>query len=179
MLTSKFWRSVYKDGYIRTFLKNQRAALKDTQYVGGHEGLVKCVGQDHFGNKYFEDLSVDHQNNRRYVEFANCTASFEMTSDRLAPEWVGWLAKTYDDLPSEGKNFVNHSYIKRSNERQVDGSGVKLPQGYQHFHNFVDRNEFIQDQKYRKSIPWEILGQDVGCIMYSITLRKWNWVEGE
>ena len=164
MLTAKFWQSVSKDGFTRTYLRAFRAT-KNAQYIGGHEGLVKCVGQDRFGNRYYEDLSVDHIHHRRWVEFADFTVTNHMTEDKLEPQWVGWLAGTYDDLPTENVNFVKHSYIKPIEfERRLFGPTVKLPQGYQHTHNFVDRNEFIKDQKIRKNAPWEILEHDVSAV---------------
>lgn len=58
MLTPKFWKSISSVGYVRT---KQRAgkANRNTQYLGGHEDLVKCKGQDEFGNRYYEDFTVD------------------------------------------------------------------------------------------------------------------------
>ena len=160
MLTPKFWRSIFKDGFIRTHQRGHRT-VRNAQYIGGHEGLVKCVGQDRFGNKFYEDLSVDHKHNRRWVEYADFTVTSNMMEDQIAPEWVGWLAGTYDDLPSEDRHFVDHSYIKYSNGRPLFGPLTKLPQGMQHIHNFVDREAFIKEQKERKSKPWEILEQQV------------------
>ena len=165
MLTPKFWRSIFKDGFIRTHQRGHRA-IRNAQYQGGHEGLVKCVGQDKFGNKYYEDLSVDHRHNRRWVEYADFTSSASMMEDQLEPKWLGWLARTYDDLPSENRHFVNHSYIKYSNGRPVTGSSIKLPQGMQHHHNFIDRDEFILEHKHRKSRPWEILDHEVFLLLY-------------
>ena len=162
MLSQKFWKSVFKDGFIRTYQRGHRTH-RNAQYMAGHTGLVKCVGQDRFGNKYYEDLSVDHHYNRRWVEHADFLIAAEMNEDKLEPGWLGWLSYSYDDVPSDGHNFVSHGYIKETEERHFSRSNVKLPQGFQHIENPIDREAFIREQRDRKAAPWEVLEQEVGA----------------
>lgn len=46
-----------KDGFLRTYIRNHQTS-RHAQYAGGHAGAVKCVGQDEFGNRYYEDFDV-------------------------------------------------------------------------------------------------------------------------
>lgn len=68
--------------------------------LGGLEGAVVCVGQDHFGNRYFEDLDTDAAHCRRWVEYSNYHMNFGWGTDRVPPKWNGWLSGTYDDVPT-------------------------------------------------------------------------------
>jgi len=63
MLAPKFWKLVKRDGFLRTYIRGHKTVRND-QYLGGHEGPVECVGQDQFGNSYFEDFAVDREFNR-------------------------------------------------------------------------------------------------------------------
>ncbi len=58
ILTPKFWKLVQRDGFLHTYIRPFKN-IRDDQYAGGHEGPVKCVGQDDLGNRYFEDFAVD------------------------------------------------------------------------------------------------------------------------
>ena len=58
MLTPKFWKLVRRDGFLRTYVRGHKTVRND-QYIGGHEDAVVCVGQDQFGNQYYEDFGVD------------------------------------------------------------------------------------------------------------------------
>jgi len=63
MLTPKFWKLVKRDGFLRTYIRGHKT-IRNDQYLGGHEDATKCVGQDQFGNRYFEDFGVDRKLNR-------------------------------------------------------------------------------------------------------------------
>ena len=58
MFTTKFTKLIKKDGFIRTWQRGHKA-IRDNQYTGGHADAVECVGQDQFGNRYYEDFDVD------------------------------------------------------------------------------------------------------------------------
>ena len=60
MLTPKFIKLVKKDGFMRTWQRGHKA-IRNTQLLGGHADAVKCVGQDQFGNRYYEDFDVDRE----------------------------------------------------------------------------------------------------------------------
>lgn len=57
MLGPKFIKLVKKDGFIRTYQRAHKA-VRDNQHLGGLVDAVQCVGQDQFGNRYYEDFTV-------------------------------------------------------------------------------------------------------------------------
>jgi len=99
MLSPKFIKLVRKDGLMRTWMRGHKA-IRETQYTGGHGDAVKCVGQDQFGNRYYEDFDVDHPHHRRWVEYADHYWNIGITTDRIPPGWNGWLSSTYDEPPT-------------------------------------------------------------------------------
>ena len=60
MMSNKFITLVRKDGLMKTWQRGHKA-VRDTQQTGGLVDAVKCVGQDQFGNKYYEDFDVDRK----------------------------------------------------------------------------------------------------------------------
>jgi len=60
MLTPKFWKLVKKEGFLRTYIREHQTS-RHAHYAGGHVGVVRCVGQDEFGNKYYEDFDVSRK----------------------------------------------------------------------------------------------------------------------
>jgi hypothetical protein len=54
----KFWKMVRKDGFMRSYMRIYQT-VRDYNHTGGHLDMVKCVGKDEFGNRYFEDFGVD------------------------------------------------------------------------------------------------------------------------
>lgn len=164
MMTAKFWRSVYKDGYIRTFKRGHRRYCP-AGYILGREGLVDMVGQDEHGNKYYQDYSTDHHFNQRWVEYANHKSRHMMMMDQIPGKWVGWLAGTYIDVPSEGKNFVTHDYILPHKRNLIDGPNLILPEGNLTPWNPHDRKAFQKYHRDRKASGWEVLDHDV-CFVF-------------
>ena len=68
-------------------------------YIGGNDEAVACKGQDQFGNRYFEDFSVDNPKHRRWVEYSDYFMNFGPGTDRIPPGWYGWLSNSYSDTP--------------------------------------------------------------------------------
>ena len=56
----------------------------------------KRVGQDSFGNVYFESAVTFHGRPRRWVIYQGSN-----DASRVAPEWFGWLHNTTDFTPDE------------------------------------------------------------------------------
>lgn len=154
ILTPKFWTLVRKEGFIRTYIRGHKAE-RGSQYIGGHEGPVKCVGQDEFGNRYFEDFAVDHRWNRRWVEYANHFYLCGIGTDRVPPPWNGWLSYTYSDVPTEGKNFVKPFYFKPHKVNQFLTHNAHVPPGNISPFNNKNRNDFIESFIARKYTNWE------------------------
>jgi NADH:ubiquinone oxidoreductase subunit len=55
--------------------------------IGGHESLVREVGMDQYGNKYFEDWDVATKNQRRWVEYKDYFLRIGINGDRTPPGW--------------------------------------------------------------------------------------------
>jgi len=103
MLGPKFWQVYRKDGMVRTLLRGK--PYKMTHEKGGYgEDLVRCVGTDEYGNRYYEDFEHCNKNTRRWIEFADHGKWFQQPK-KIAPGWHGWLHYQYDD-PPKWDNFV-------------------------------------------------------------------------
>ena len=135
MLTPKFWKLIKRDGFLWTYLRGHKQTRND-QYIGGHEGALKPVGEDEYGNKYYEDFAVDHRNNIRYVEFADHYTMLK-TGDIIPPKWDGWLKQNYVEPPSD-KHFVNHFYIKDHKPLYNNHPKSHCPPGYTNVYNQRD-----------------------------------------
>lgn len=91
--------------------------------VMNHGGLVKAilkfrrfddiksgrlVGQDKYGNKYYEDLYNFFGRSRwvEYAEYKNC----DMDASQVSPEWSGWLSYRTDIPPFANKSMILGKY---------------------------------------------------------------------
>jgi len=151
MLSPKFWKSIKKEGFVYTYIRGHRA-VKHSQDIGGRHGLVKCVGQDQFGNKYYEDFDTDHRNQRRWVEYSDYFLSIGITGDRVPPGWHGWINHVYDDAPSEEGVFIKPFYTK---EHSPITSGTPLHNKPPGAPSNLNRMEFIATTKARRSTSWQ------------------------
>ena len=64
----------------------------------GWKEVVPLVGQDEFGNRYYEDFDHCSKNKRRWVEYADY-GKWHLTPKGIAPAWQGWMHYVYDDTP--------------------------------------------------------------------------------
>ena len=97
LLGPKFWAVYRKEGLTRALLRGK--VYKPTHEKGGYEEeLVRLVGTDEFGNRYYEDFTHSNKNTRRWIEYADYNKWF-LTPKKIAPGWHGWLHYTYDDPP--------------------------------------------------------------------------------
>ncbi len=60
MLTTKFLRHIKREGWLKTYTRGHRAS-RMSHYIGAMRSdyYVKSVGQDEFGNRYYEDFDVN------------------------------------------------------------------------------------------------------------------------
>eukprot|EP00753_Platysulcus_tardus_P016596 PLAT5872.1.p1 GENE.PLAT5872.1~~PLAT5872.1.p1 ORF type:complete len:187 (+),score=68.65 PLAT5872.1:3-563(+) len=82
------------------------------------------VGEDEFGNKYFEDNRFNY-GAHRWVEYAAYTMH---DATQVPPEWHGWLHYTYDENPvSHPELFAKPDWVKYGRE---EGKTREKPYGY-------------------------------------------------
>ena len=96
LMGPKFWPIYRKDGLMRALLRGKM--YKPTHEKGGYEELVRLVGTDEFGNRYYEDFTHSNKNTRRWCEYADYNKWF-LTPKKVAPAWQGWVTYMYDDPP--------------------------------------------------------------------------------
>ena len=67
MITPKFWAHLRREGFIKTWTKGHKAG-RHSHYIGSNNptGYVKPVGEDEFGNRYFEDFDVSRKKIHKY-----------------------------------------------------------------------------------------------------------------
>ena len=56
LLGEKFWKLFRKEGLMGAILRG-KIYKQHPHEKGGFLEIVRCVGSDEFGNKYFEDLT--------------------------------------------------------------------------------------------------------------------------
>ena len=71
MLNPKFQKLYRKEGLMRAILRGTKVYKPTHEKAGFNSEVAPCVGQDEFGNKYYEDYSNHGNNQRRWVEYAN------------------------------------------------------------------------------------------------------------
>mmetsp|Transcript_41318 Transcript_41318/g.47980 ORF Transcript_41318/g.47980 Transcript_41318/m.47980 type:complete len:190 (-) Transcript_41318:202-771(-) len=152
MLSPKFFKSFGKEGFIKTYMRGHKACRRSHD-VGGRTDLVRCVGQDQFGNRYYEDFDVDHKWNRRWVEYSDHFIRIGIGGDRVPPGWHGWLSHMFDDIPEETNVFATHPHIKEHTGNLSGSPLFYFPKGTPQ--NFDWRMEFIESTRRRRTNEWE------------------------
>ena len=102
MLSPKFWQIYRREGLMRTLLRAK--PYKYSHEKAGWKEVVRLVGKDEYGNRYYEDFDHHNFNNRRWVEYSDY-GHYYLTAKKVAPGWQGWLHYMYDDPPRK-ENFV-------------------------------------------------------------------------
>ncbi|EDK31662.1 NADH:ubiquinone oxidoreductase 17.2 kDa subunit (macronuclear) [Tetrahymena thermophila SB210] len=155
MLTPKFWVHLRREGFIKTWTRGHKAS-RHAHYVGGNrtDGYTKQVGEDEFGNRYYEDFDVDHKNQRRWVEFSDYFMQMWSNGDKVPVGWHGWLSHQYDDFPTRTGNsaFVKHHYLKQHTANLSNTPLNHVPQGAP---QNLNRMRFITAQRDRSRAPWQ------------------------
>ncbi len=111
LLGPKFWQIYRKDGMMRALLRGK--VYKPTHEKGGYgDELVRLVGTDEYGNRYYEDFNHSNKNTRRWVEYADYNKWF-LTPKKIAPGWSGWMCYMYDDPPKVIRTLSDKISIER------------------------------------------------------------------
>ena len=84
MMSPKFWHIYRREGLVRTLLRAK--PYKYSHEKAGWKEVVPLVGQDEFGNRYYEDFDHHNFNNRRWVEYADY-GKWHVTPKNIAPGW--------------------------------------------------------------------------------------------
>ena len=85
------------------------------------------VGQDEFGNRYFQQRKAAKKGlrRRRWVMYKGVA---EPT--KVPPSWHGWLHYTVDHPPIDGQNIKKHKWQKEHMPNLTGTQGRYLPQGH-------------------------------------------------
>ena len=110
LLGSKFWTIYRKEGLMRTVLRGKPNKPTQEAFTEAAQ-VVRLVGTDEFGNRYYEDFTHTNKNTRRWVEYADYNKWF-MTPKKIAPAWHGWMCYTYDE-PPKVRDFMFNKMIER------------------------------------------------------------------
>ena len=73
MITPKFWAIVRREGFLKTWTRGHKAG-RHSHYIGSNNpaGYVKPVGEDEFGNRYYEDFDVSRKIHKQiWIEKSN------------------------------------------------------------------------------------------------------------
>ena len=150
MLGPKFWQIYRKEGVMRAVQRGRPHKLNHEK--GGYgEELVKCVGTDEYGNRYYEDFNHLNFNTRRWVEYADHGKTIPLPK-KIAPAWHGWMHYQYDDPPKKD-NFVEPFF--RSHKTIV--YKTDHPNAYKNPGHLMapDRKLYEEIAKARKYTSWE------------------------
>lgn len=58
--------------------------------AGYGDEVVRLVGKDEYGNRYYEDFNHSNKNTRRWIEYSD-TGKWFPTAKKVGPAWHGWL----------------------------------------------------------------------------------------
>ena len=95
---------------MRTLLRGK--PYKSTHEKAGYaDEVVRLVGTDCFGNRYYEDFQHSNKNTRRWVEYADYNKWF-LIPKKTEPGWHGWLHYQYDDPPRVSLMHITSNYRK-------------------------------------------------------------------
>ncbi|CAG9318832.1 unnamed protein product [Blepharisma stoltei] len=156
ILSGRFMKIFRMEGFIRTLERGRIVRFRNITDHVGSRGVAKCVGQDSYGNRYYEDFHGDDCNEsfvcQRWVEYADRHDMWQ-TGRKVPAEWHAWLHRINDDVPSPDNSNYHHPIYKRKhlpNQSGLPGATVPLGDG---------RHEYAkQFQTYIKSriyTSWE------------------------
>ncbi|KAI0375709.1 NDUFA12-domain-containing protein [Pilatotrama ljubarskyi] len=94
----------------RTIRSIRRVGLREwwrqMQYIGDAKS-GRFVGQDQFGNRYYENLNPEEEipGRHRWVDYAQ----HEYNATQVPPEWHSWIHHIRKDPPTEDRVMQNLS----------------------------------------------------------------------
>ncbi|KZC04229.1 PREDICTED: probable NADH dehydrogenase [ubiquinone] 1 alpha subcomplex subunit 12 [Dufourea novaeangliae] len=97
----KFVRIIRENGGI---FKSLRTAYRMDTLKSG-----TCVGEDEFGNRYFENNEYFYGTNR-WVVYSD-RYGMDYDGSQVTPEWFGWLHYKTDLLPHKDPSRPKHKWM--------------------------------------------------------------------
>lgn len=102
---------------VRAFTKLGVAGTFRSLFRSRHAKIGALVGQDKYGNKYFENTKDYPWGQHRWVEYAGGKNFYENDASFVPPEWHGWLHHTTDDVPTEVRERARRSHTASVHSR--------------------------------------------------------------
>lgn len=106
--------------YIRWKEAFQRYGVRGVYDKITSMGTVKfgrLVGEDHMGNKYYEDLNEYH-GQHRWVEYKDI---WNYDATMVPPSWHGWLHHSFDEPGDKSEEF-----LKNKPNLKIDNYGDEI-----------------------------------------------------
>lgn len=156
LLSGKFMKVFHKDGFVRAWERGRAARMRNIQDNTGCREVVPLTGVDLYGNRYYEDFYGDDTNDShlstRWVELSDRAEVF-ISGRKIPPEWHGWLAHSYDEVPIAGNTSFYNPIFKKRHLPNTSGTPKSMyPTGHQ-FNDY--RREFIAYSKSRIYTAWD------------------------
>jgi NADH:ubiquinone oxidoreductase subunit len=152
LLGPKFWHLYRREGLMRALLRGK--PLKYSHEKAGWNEVVRLVGSDEFGNRYYEDFDHHNFNTRRWVEFADYGKWHMTVGKKVGPGWHGWMNYMYDDAPGK-QNFVEPYYRPhKTSVLKTDHPTLayKAP-GHNENPNLVENKKLALERQYKSWNP--------------------------
>ncbi|MGB1077693.1 MAG: NADH:ubiquinone oxidoreductase subunit NDUFA12 [Bdellovibrionales bacterium] len=87
---------------------------------------AKCVGQDPYGNKYYQAPARNGYNHpRRWVRYKNTPEASSVPA-----EWHGWLHHQTDDFPSQDEKSFRRKWQKPHKSNMTGTTESYRPKGH-------------------------------------------------
>eukprot|EP00245_Coleochaete_scutata_P001815 TRINITY_DN12265_c0_g1_i1.p1 TRINITY_DN12265_c0_g1~~TRINITY_DN12265_c0_g1_i1.p1 ORF type:complete len:153 (+),score=25.73 TRINITY_DN12265_c0_g1_i1:115-573(+) len=116
-------KKIASEGWLWSILDGNLLQTKMRQ-LGG----AKLVGEDKFGNKYYENMANTQYGRHRWVEFGSKT---DYNASSVPPEWHGWLHHITDNTPEKIADLKpSYAQPHRINLSGLTEEGIYRPKGY-------------------------------------------------
>jgi len=107
--------------YMRWKMAFERFGVKGTWdrcFAMGQLKFGRFVGEDHLGNKYYEDMDEYH-GQHRWVEYKDLW-NFDATM--VPPSWHGWLCHVFDEPGDKFEQFIENKLADKIELNNNDNS---------------------------------------------------------
>lgn len=134
ILSGKFMKIWRMEGFIRTLERGRSVRFRPITDAVGSRDVAKLVGQDSYGNRYYEDFDGndinESSNSIRWCEYAD-RKEWWMTGRKLPAEWHAWLHRINDDAPTpDNSNYHQPIYKRRHMSNPTGLPNAVVPLGH-------------------------------------------------